>query len=88
MNREPCRLLCLSKEFLEVFDRHCLFFDCYCSADSGKEFVIYSTVNSFPIEKTLDYALAAGIAAVGHEKTINPNMSVSLIESILKEYAL
>ncbi len=50
--------------------------------------VIYSTVNSFPIEKTLDYALAAGIAAVSHEKTIDPNMSVSLIESILKEYAL
>ncbi|MCI5993964.1 MAG: PfkB family carbohydrate kinase [Clostridiales bacterium] len=58
------------------------------AGDAFMAAVIYSTVNSFPIEKTLDYALAAGIAAVSHEKTINPNMSVSLIESILKEYAL
>ena len=39
----------------------------------------------FDIEKTIDYGLAAGIAALSHEKTINPDMSVSLIEKILKE---
>ena len=27
-----------------------------------------------------------GIAAISHEKTINPQMSISLLESILKEY--
>ncbi|GFI62484.1 hypothetical protein IMSAG049_01668 [Clostridiales bacterium] len=47
--------------------------------------VVYSFVNDFELEKTVDFALAAGIAAICHEKTINPNMSVSLIESILKE---
>ena len=38
--------------------------------------------------ETLDYALAAGVAAISHEKTINPNMSISLIENILKERKL
>ena len=31
---------------------------------------------------------AAGIAAISHEKTINPDMSAALVESIIKEYAL
>ena len=30
--------------------------------------------------------MAAGIAAVTHERTINPNMSVPLLESILQAY--
>ena len=47
--------------------------------------MIYSYVNGFDIDKTIDYALAAGVAAVSHERTINPNMSVSLLEKILKE---
>ena len=33
----------------------------------------------------MDYGLAAGIAALSHENTINPNISVSLIEKIIKE---
>lgn len=50
--------------------------------------VIYGTLQNFPLEKMLDYALAAGIAAISHKKTINPDMCVSLIEDILKEYRL
>ena len=47
--------------------------------------VIYSTLNNFNIEQTLDYALAAGLAAISHEKTINPYMSIDVLEKILKE---
>ena len=55
------------------------------AGDAFMAAVIYSFVNDFSLEKTLDYGLAAGIAAISHERTINPNMSVSLIENILKE---
>lgn len=55
------------------------------AGDAFMSAVIYSFVNDFSLEKTLDYGLAAGIAAISHERTINPNMSVSLIENILKE---
>lgn len=58
------------------------------AGDAFMAAIIYGTIHDFPVEQAIDYALAAGIAAVGHEKTINPNMSVSLIESILKEYTL
>lgn len=47
--------------------------------------VIYATLHAFDIEQTLDYALAAGIAAISHEKTINPKMSIEILEKILKE---
>ncbi len=47
--------------------------------------VIYSTINDYDIEQTLDYALAAGLAAISHEKTINPNMSIDVLEKIIKE---
>ena len=40
------------------------------------------------VQKTLDYAMAAGIAALSHPKTINPNMSVSLLEDILETYRI
>ena len=47
--------------------------------------IIYGAVNDMSIEKTIDYGLAAGIAAIKSEKTINENMSVSLLKQILKE---
>ena len=58
------------------------------AGDAFMAAVIFSTLHGFTIEQTLDYGLAAGIAAISHEKTINPDMSVSLVESILKEYQL
>lgn len=55
------------------------------AGDSFMAAIIYSTINDFEIEKTLDYGLAAGIAAISFDKTINPNIGVELIEEILKE---
>ena len=46
---------------------------------------IYGVMNELSIEDALDYALAAGIAAIRSENTINENMSVDLLENILKE---
>ena len=50
--------------------------------------MLYATLQGYDAEKTLDYGMAAGIAAVTHERTINPNMSVPLLESILQTYRL
>ena len=54
--------------------------------DAFSAAMIYATLEQLPIESVMDYAMAAGIAAIGHERTINPQMSISLLESILKEY--
>lgn len=56
------------------------------AGDAFTAAMIYATLQKLPIERVIDYAMAAGIAAIGHERTINPQMSVSLLESILKEY--
>lgn len=56
------------------------------AGDSFMAAVIYSTLQGFDAEQTLHYALCAGIAAISHEKTIHPAMSVSLLEKIWKEY--
>lgn len=56
------------------------------AGDAFMAAVIYSTLQSFSAEKTLHYALSAGIAAISHERTIHPEMSVSFIEKIWKEY--
>ncbi len=47
--------------------------------------VIYASLHEMTIEETLDYALAAGLAAISHERTINPEMSMDTLENILKE---
>ena len=56
------------------------------AGDAFTAAMIYATLENMPIESVKDYAMAAGIAAIGHERTINPQMSISLLESILKEY--
>ena len=56
------------------------------AGDAFTAAMIYATLEDMPIESVMDYAMAAGIAAIGHERTINPQMSISLLESILKEY--
>ena len=50
--------------------------------------VIYSTVKNLSIEQTLDYALAAGLAAISSERTINPEINIKTLETILKEKKL
>ncbi|MBQ6333878.1 MAG: winged helix-turn-helix transcriptional regulator [Erysipelotrichaceae bacterium] len=47
--------------------------------------LIYGQVNALEIEERIDLALAAGIAAIRSETTINENMSLSLLEEIIKE---
>lgn len=55
------------------------------AGDASMAAIIYGTVNDLDIDKTVDYALAAGIAAITSSKTINENMSISLLNKILKE---
>ncbi|MDD4844748.1 MAG: PfkB family carbohydrate kinase [Anaerotignum sp.] len=50
--------------------------------------VLYARLLDFEINDTLDFALAAGVAAVSYKSTINPNICVSLIEKILEERRL
>ncbi len=47
--------------------------------------LIYGEVMGLEVEETIDYALAAGIAAVRSETTINENMSIGLLDEIIKE---
>ena len=47
--------------------------------------LIYGDVSGLEVEKTLDLALAAGIAAIRTEDTVNELMSLSLLEEIIKE---
>lgn len=48
--------------------------------------MLYATMCGMTPEEILDWALAAGIAAISHKDTINPAMSPSLIHTILEEY--
>lgn len=50
--------------------------------------IIYGQTNGLDINKTMEYGLAAGIAAIMSESTINKNMSIDLLERILKEYRI
>lgn len=50
--------------------------------------VTYSWLQNFDVEKTLDYALAAGALAIMSYETISPLMSVDLIEKTIKENSL
>ena len=47
--------------------------------------LIYGEANGLDIEETISYGLSAGIAAIRSETTINQNMSIDLLEEIIKE---
>ena len=47
--------------------------------------IIYGELNRLPIEETIDLGLAAGIAAIRCQATINENMSLELLNKIIKE---
>jgi len=55
------------------------------AGDACMAAIIYSYLHGFDIDKTLNYTLAAGIAAITHLSTINPSMGVHLIEQIIQE---
>lgn len=47
--------------------------------------LVYGEVNGLSIEETLEYGLAAGIAAIRSSSTINEKMSIELLKEIIKE---
>ena len=47
--------------------------------------IIYGELNNLDIQEVIDYGLAAGIAAVTSKETVNDNLSVDLLNKILKE---
>ncbi len=50
--------------------------------------LLYFSASELALERMLDNAMAAGIAAVTCRQTINPEMSPELLKTILKEYQL
>ena len=56
------------------------------AGDAFTAAMLYATMQGMTPEEILDYALAAGIAAISHRNTINPEMSPKLIQTILEEY--
>lgn len=58
------------------------------AGDSFAAALLYGTLMGWDAQTQLDYALAAGIAAISHEKTINPEMSLPLLEQILQTHRL
>ena len=55
------------------------------AGDACMAAIIYGTVNDLKIDKTISYALAAGKAAIRVKETINPDLSINLLNKILKE---
>lgn len=55
------------------------------AGDAFTAAVIYGYLKGFAIDRTIDYALAAGAVAVSAAATINPEMSTELIEKIIIE---
>ena len=55
------------------------------AGDAAMAAIIYGEVNDLKIEKTINYALAAGKAAVRAKQTINPDLSIDLLNRVLKE---
>ena len=47
--------------------------------------IAYGYLTDMDTDSTLNYALAAGIAAISDPNTINPRMSVEMIEKIITE---
>lgn len=47
--------------------------------------IIYGAMNELDIDTTIDYGLAGGIAAIRSAGTVNENMSIELLDNILKE---
>lgn len=55
------------------------------AGDAAMAAIIYGSMNDLKIKKTIDYGLAAGIAAIKSEKTISDKMSVNELNKIIKE---
>ena len=71
----------VQRVFVSLGAEGCFYMD---AAFTGA--MLYATMRGMTPEEILDYALAAGIAAISHRNTINPEMSPALIQTILEEY--
>ena len=58
------------------------------AGDAFMAMIIHGHVEGFEKQKMLDYACRAGMAAIMSADTINRNISMELIESILEERRL
>ena len=58
------------------------------AGDAFTAAMLYATLKELPPERTLDLALAAGLAALSYPGTINPSMSLPLLDRILKENSI
>lgn len=58
------------------------------AGDSFTAGMVYGFIRSTPIDKMLDFALAAGIIAVHSERTINPEISVPLVQKTIQKHKL
>lgn len=47
--------------------------------------LVYSYLNGFPLQKTLEFSMAAAHLTVCHEKTINPNICSQLVAETMKK---
>ena len=48
--------------------------------------IIYGFMNNFSLEETTKFSVGASILALSHKNTINPNLSVDLINQTIKEF--
>lgn len=55
------------------------------AGDAFMSGILYGFMNDLDIEKTAKFAVGASILALSHKNTINPNLSVDLINKTIKE---
>lgn len=72
--------ICIQKSFKET-----KMVNATGAGDAFMAAIIYSYVNKFDIQKTLDYALACGIIAISSKDTINLEMSLDKIKEIIRK---
>ncbi len=56
--------------------------------DAFSALILYGYVNRLTVEETIDLALAAGIAAITSESTINPDLALPMLREIVRTYAI
>lgn len=73
---------CIKRKFKKVKDIK----NASGAGDSFFAAIIYSYINNLDISDTIDKALAAGIASLKSNQAINPELSIKLLNEIIKEY--
>ena len=56
------------------------------AGDAFMSGIIYGFMNNFSLEETTKFSVGASILALSHKNTINPNLSVDLINQTIKEF--